>query len=279
MMLRKFYTSAIVLIPPQSLWPPIQEIRRVYDRAYVRWMPHINLIYPFVHNDAFPQILPKLSQALAPLQPFTISLERFKFFPHTTNYTMWLEPKPNSEVIKLHNILVKTFPEFDDLDTINERGFTPHLSVGQQKDYKELLEKIDELQKKWQPLQWNVGEVYLISRFEKNPHEVRYIVPFGGSAPVAVNVMEFSPKRQLKTNKEVIVANLPYGVTEEMVKALFSEKELSVTNVTIAQSDPREYSKNYCFVEFKTEEEKRKAIEWDEKITWEGRVLRIRPKI
>jgi hypothetical protein len=42
--LKKFFTSAIVLIPPQQLWPPIQEIRKNYDRAYFRWYEKLNLL-------------------------------------------------------------------------------------------------------------------------------------------------------------------------------------------------------------------------------------------
>ena len=40
---KKVHTSAIVIIPPPSCFPPIQEIRAKYDKSYERWMPHINL--------------------------------------------------------------------------------------------------------------------------------------------------------------------------------------------------------------------------------------------
>jgi len=33
----KTYTTAVVLIPPLELWPPIQAIRRAHDRHNVRW--------------------------------------------------------------------------------------------------------------------------------------------------------------------------------------------------------------------------------------------------
>ncbi len=45
--MKKVYTSAVVIIPPQESWEPIQEIRKVYDRNIYRWMPHITLLYPF----------------------------------------------------------------------------------------------------------------------------------------------------------------------------------------------------------------------------------------
>ncbi|CAG8623079.1 16825_t:CDS:2, partial [Dentiscutata heterogama] len=44
----KSYKSAICIIPPKSQWPNIQLIRQKHDKHYKRWMPHINLIYPFI---------------------------------------------------------------------------------------------------------------------------------------------------------------------------------------------------------------------------------------
>lgn len=35
--------SAVILMPPKELWAPIQAIRSVHDKAYERWMPHINM--------------------------------------------------------------------------------------------------------------------------------------------------------------------------------------------------------------------------------------------
>jgi len=46
--MEKAETSAIVVSPPPQAWEPIQDIRVKHDKAYSRWMPHINLIFPFV---------------------------------------------------------------------------------------------------------------------------------------------------------------------------------------------------------------------------------------
>jgi len=35
--LRKVHTSALMISPPQRDWPQIQEIRKIYDKSYVRW--------------------------------------------------------------------------------------------------------------------------------------------------------------------------------------------------------------------------------------------------
>ena len=39
--LPKVVTSAVCYVPPESVWPQIQAVRRVHDKAFVRWMPHV----------------------------------------------------------------------------------------------------------------------------------------------------------------------------------------------------------------------------------------------
>ena len=43
---------AVIIQPAESLWAPIQQIRKEHDKAYIRWMPHINLyvvIYKYIN--------------------------------------------------------------------------------------------------------------------------------------------------------------------------------------------------------------------------------------
>ena len=43
------HMTALVLVPDESLWEPLQAIRRVHDSKHVdRWPPHVTLVYPFV---------------------------------------------------------------------------------------------------------------------------------------------------------------------------------------------------------------------------------------
>ena len=59
------HESAIVLIPPQEVWEPIQAIRRVHDRQVRRWMPHVTLLYPFLPGAALAGALAVAERALA----------------------------------------------------------------------------------------------------------------------------------------------------------------------------------------------------------------------
>ena len=51
------YSTAVVLVPPQDVWPEIQAIRQQYDRHFDRWMPHITLLYPFRSREDWPSLL------------------------------------------------------------------------------------------------------------------------------------------------------------------------------------------------------------------------------
>jgi hypothetical protein len=41
---QKTHKTAVVVIPPDDLWAPIQALREKYDRHFRRWMPHITLL-------------------------------------------------------------------------------------------------------------------------------------------------------------------------------------------------------------------------------------------
>lgn len=49
----KTHKTAVVLIPPEECWPPIQAIRQEHDRHVRRWMPHMTMIYPFRPKEQF----------------------------------------------------------------------------------------------------------------------------------------------------------------------------------------------------------------------------------
>ncbi len=70
----KVYTSAVVIIPPKNIWPPIQEIRKEYDRQINRWMPHVNLLYPFRHISEYSKLEKKFSEVSGQIGSFFSSL-------------------------------------------------------------------------------------------------------------------------------------------------------------------------------------------------------------
>ncbi len=71
----KVHTSAVCIIPPTGAgYDAIQAIRAKHDAAYERWMPHINLVYPFLPHREIDAAVQPLTDALASLAPFRLAL-------------------------------------------------------------------------------------------------------------------------------------------------------------------------------------------------------------
>ena len=161
----KVFTSAVVIIPPQEIWPPIQELRKIYDRQINRWMPHITLLYPFRPETEFDGLIDRFSRVCSSIKNFEIKLEEFNYFSHKkSNYTIWLSPEPKNKIIDLQSKLLEIVPDCSDVN-LYKNSFTPHLSVGQFKGNKKtLLETIYLLQQEWNQLIFNLDSINFISR-------------------------------------------------------------------------------------------------------------------
>ena len=160
---RKTHRTAVVVIPPEDLWDPIQALRRQYDRHFRRWMPHITLLYPFRSRAAFEQIAPVLTRTCHLMAPFAVRLQRFGFFVHgSRSATFYLTPEPAGALKALHRALRAKVPDCNDTARF-DGGFTPHLSLGQARR-REVEALCRRWQARWRPLVFTVDRVYLIWR-------------------------------------------------------------------------------------------------------------------
>jgi len=158
----KTHTTAVVLIPPEVSQPPIQAIRRIHDRNFERWMPHITLLYPFTERRDFAAVIPALAKTAEQVSPFSIELTRFDAFKHRNSCTMFLVPEPEDEVVRLHSVLLEHLPDYDDTARF-AGGFHPHLSVGQFQ-HRSLQTEQQRLQTEWQPIRCGIATLSLIYR-------------------------------------------------------------------------------------------------------------------
>ena len=160
----KTHKTAVVVIPPERAWAPIQAIREKHDRAFGRWMPHITLIYPFRPRSEFQAAAAGLVRACEQISPFEVTLGAFSFFQHRLDsYTLWLAPEPKGTLIELQTALWRVFPDCDDTRRFAS-GFTPHLSVGQARDREQMLDLVAAQGRDWTPITFEVSAVSLIWR-------------------------------------------------------------------------------------------------------------------
>ena len=159
------HKTAVVIIPPEDVWGPIQAIRQKHDKKVGRWMPHITLVYPFLPRSRFGRAAEELGAACKAVKPFDVELAQVRHFAHGKGYfTLWLAPEPEEPILDLHASLLgcAACEEF-----YSERAlihFTPHLSVGQARGMGNMVTLLEELQAGWTPIRFRVSSVHLIWR-------------------------------------------------------------------------------------------------------------------
>lgn len=187
------HKAALAILPPSSIISPIEAVRRIHDRHFERWPPHINLLYPFLaretegiqshlhaeSNDAFSppskdDIHLRIRRAVKSIKPFDVALsaDPAGVFSHTKrSKTVWLGPS-TERVQQLQAALQAEFAECN----ADQRPFTPHLSVGQARSdtgAQNLGEKIKRSIVEFKngseenlsaTLDWHIDKVYVIER-------------------------------------------------------------------------------------------------------------------
>jgi poly(A) polymerase len=177
------YHSALVLIPPEELWGPIQEIRARHDRGYGRWMPHVSLVYGFVPDHAFDAAARRVEEVARSIDPFPVQLARTGRFEHGGSSTLWLAPEPEGPLQRLQAALAARFPRCVEK---GRPGFTPHLTIARApKAERAGLDALErQLRASWKAQSFVASEVQLISRRGEEPFEIRHRVALGGATRV-----------------------------------------------------------------------------------------------
>ncbi len=122
-------TTALAFVIPDRV-DEINTIRATQDRAYPRWMPHINFIFPFVPIESFDHIKSKLDQAFnGKFDDMEITFEGVDCFKQARGATFHLKPNKASEadLVKVFNLIIATLPEIQ----IKHDKFNPHCTISQ----------------------------------------------------------------------------------------------------------------------------------------------------
>jgi len=171
---RKVFTTAVVISPPQADWPPIQNIRSQFDKAFARWPPHINLLYPFVPEQELEEATKRISRSLHDFKPFELTLAQFDMFSQgRSGVTVHLKPNDDEAMPalkRLQSALEAVYPYCDDLSSKSSDGFHPHLTVGQWPTRLEAKKFISQLA--FKPLTFQVNCLYILVRTKEDPFRV-----------------------------------------------------------------------------------------------------------
>lgn len=195
--------SAAILELPKRHWAELQPIRLEHDRGYSRWMPHINLLYPFVPEAAFEDAAQLLAEQLATTPPFEVTLASIEHFTHEKTQTVWIGPQDPKPINALQATLEQTLPQcHEQSQRANTRSssFTPHLTIARFE--RAQTTAMHEAKQRWQqtikPMTMFVTHVALISRQDKSPFTIKQVIPLSGAgACQAALFNELGPRPEL----------------------------------------------------------------------------------
>eukprot|EP00210_Caulerpa_lentillifera_P001878 g1807.t1 len=211
------HKSAVCFIPPRKAWDSIQEIRCFNDKSFVRWPPHINLLYPFwKYNETdFDTASRRLRRVLQKFSSSKLTLNHFSFFEHGNTCTVWLQPE-SSNLASIQEALVEEFPECFHLNNDPSRNinqFIPHLSVGQWPNQRSAQEAISSLSRTFQPIEMQLSDVMMICRAShQKPFEIKVKIPIGSNKDDDIEWISTGYVASLGATSSDSSEQFPYGI-------------------------------------------------------------------
>jgi 2'-5' RNA ligase len=188
---------AIVILPPPHIWESIDEMRKLHDKACPRWMPHVNLLHPFVQlSGEQSTIVPRALAAIATrFVPFRVRLRDFHYNPcHSRSWLHLIAealPPFESSMYRLYTMLASTY-------TMCARdNFAPHLTVGQFASA-EVDKARAQFLVSWKPVVFDVTHIHIIARNSRDDSmNVIHSIPLGSftEPPVFPAPLDVFPKR------------------------------------------------------------------------------------
>ncbi|KAL1499889.1 hypothetical protein AB1Y20_012572 [Prymnesium parvum] len=189
----KVHTSALCFIPPPDAQEAIQRLRQLHDRQIRRWPPHVNVCYPFVPLPEFEAAASHLASCLRGFPPFDVTFRQLRHFAHgKKSFTAWLDPEASAlQWQELVELCTRAFPHCSEQ---KQRGFVPHLTVGQFQSEREVQALEESIRGSWDSVRVQVADLALISREgQDQPFFVHWRVRLGSG----VTMRESPPSRSV----------------------------------------------------------------------------------
>ncbi|KAK1979376.1 endonuclease/Exonuclease/phosphatase [Colletotrichum cereale] len=166
------HDTALCLIPPRGQWPSVDRLRFDNDKAYAKWPPHVNLLYPFVKStdpsalrlacDAIVDcLISRTSSGEAANLP--IRLDSPDYFQHKNGSTLFLCDIDAARTSQLASLRA------DILAAIGQTRPGPynmHMTVAQCEDttHSSKLEFLLEKLRRQPPVSWEASQLAVLVR-------------------------------------------------------------------------------------------------------------------
>jgi hypothetical protein len=113
------HDTALCIVPPKHLWTSADRLRMLYDKAYEKWPPHVNLIYPFVAIESLPDAVESIAFHLKSQSKvdskLSVVLNAADVFPHRHDNTIFIYDSDEKRLSKLKEIRNSICKKFSNL--------------------------------------------------------------------------------------------------------------------------------------------------------------------
>lgn len=181
------YDTALCWIPDAEYWPCLDRLRSLYDKAYEKWPPHVNLVYPFVAPESLERAAEAIvsglqSQRSGQADTPRIHLNSTGVFTHRKDNTIYLcddDAQRRDAVSQLRKDILRSLSHKSPLEDVQM-----HMTIGQSQDHKSdshhfLVQKAGLLPK----LQCGMNKLHILIREKSlargNTKTINRMIPWG----------------------------------------------------------------------------------------------------
>ncbi|KAL1953500.1 hypothetical protein VTO42DRAFT_2753 [Malbranchea cinnamomea] len=181
------YQTALCIFPPSDREEEINRLRSLYDKAYTRWPPHMNIVYPFVPVDRLSEAIERICTELAKIRwkggddaKLELCLNTAGYFPSRHKNTVYISPRDYTSHVcenAIERADWETGSGYPDLHWLREvlmkalghpskiGSFNPHLTLATiTPQNTELLDALLSKARLLLPLHWDVRELHIMTR-------------------------------------------------------------------------------------------------------------------
>jgi endonuclease/exonuclease/phosphatase family metal-dependent hydrolase/2'-5' RNA ligase len=159
--------TAIAIVVPKDAQANINALRSVHDKAFRKWEPHINILYPFVEPARLAPAIETLRGAVSSgdFRDLRVDVDAVDVFRHRRNATVFLRPSVDAEerLTRLRGVLTATLG-CDESEGTHDGEFRPHMTVGQASLVGPTLERLVAKVEKLKGVGWHVKSLAVLRR-------------------------------------------------------------------------------------------------------------------